>query len=108
MGSEFIPIDASENRGLLNLSFAIGEKAPFEWTLSSHVPSITVIEDEQTLDLDLLTLADLTWSLDHRTSWQVIEVQDLTAPFGRIDSGVIHAWDGDAILCRLQIVHERI
>ena len=58
-------------------------------------------------DLDLLTLADLTWSLDHRTSWQVIEVQDLTAPFGRIDSGVIHAWDGDAILCRLQIVHER-
>ena len=107
MGSEFIPIDASENRGLLNLSFAIGEKAPFEWTLSSHVPSITVIEDERTLDLDLLTLADLTWSLDHRTSWQVIEVQDLTAPFGRIDSGVIHAWDGDAILCRLQIVHER-
>ena len=33
MGSEFIPIDDSENRGLLNLSFAIGEKAPFEWTL---------------------------------------------------------------------------
>ena len=107
MSSEFIPSDISGNRGLLSLSFAIGENAPFDWTLSSHVPSITVIEDEQTLDLDLLTLADLTWILDDRTSWQVLEVQDLTAPFGRIDSGVIHAWDGDALLCRLQIIHER-
>ena len=88
-----------------SFTFATGEDSPFDWTLSSQVPAITVVEDEATLDLDLLSLADIAWTLDTSTSWNVLEIEDLTAPFGRFYDGRMYAADGDAILCRLQMVH---
>ena len=105
ISAEFIPSDASGNSGLATFTFATGEDSPFDWTLSSQVPAITVVEDEATLDLDLLSLADIAWTLDTSTSWNVLEIEDLTAPFGRFYDGRMYAADGDAILCRLQMVH---
>ena len=32
-------------------------------------------------------------------------MEDLTAPFGRLYNGKMYAADGDAILCRMQMVH---
>ena len=105
LGADFVATDDTGNYGLATFTFATGENAPFDWTLESLIPAITVVEDEAMLDLDLFTLADLEWTLDDSTSWSVLEMEDLTAPFGRFYDGMMHAADGDAILCRLQMVH---
>jgi len=105
IGAEFLPSDDSGNFGLASFSFATSEESPFDWTLDSLIPAITVVEDEVTLDLDLLSLADLAWTLDTSTSWNVLDMEDLTAPFGRLYNGKMYAADGDAILCRMQMVH---
>ena len=67
--AEFLPSDDSGTFGLASFSFATSEESPFDWTLESLIPAITVVEDEVTLDLDLLSLADLAWTLDTSTSW---------------------------------------
>ena len=105
LGANFHSSDDSGNYGIATFTFATGENAPFDWTLNPLIPAITVVEDETVLDLDLLTLADLEWTLDDSTSWSVLEMEDLTAPFGRYYGGNMYAADGDAILCRLQMIH---
>ena len=105
ISAEFLPSDSSGNSGLVTFTFATSEQSPFDWTLDSMIPAITVVEDEVTLDLDLLYLSDLSWTLDSSTSWKVLEIEDLTAPFGRFYDGTMYAADGDAILCRLQMIH---
>ena len=105
LGAEFLPSDDSGNFGLASFSFATSVESPFDWTLDSLIPAITVVEDEVTLDLDLLSLADLAWTLDTSTSWNILDMEDLTAPFGRLYDGKMYATDGDAILCRMQMVH---
>ena len=32
-------------------------------------------------------------------------MEDLTAPFGRLYNGKMYVADGDAILCKMQMVH---
>ena len=105
ISAEFLPSDSSENFGLASFTFATGEESPFDWTLNSMIPAITVVEDEVTLDLDLSSLPHLSWTLDASTSWNILEMEDLTAPFGRFYDGKMFAADGDAIHCRLQMVH---